>query len=298
MYIRESTILDAIETVYAERVFGQQRRELLAAERASADDQTARRHTSDAKRLNRAISEIGKRQANVLRQAQTADPNDPFTRALRTTYNDLETERQAVQQKLADVDARQPDHPGTDQIALLDALPQLRLNLPQAPASLQRRLYDVTQLNVHVHHSTKEVTINITLPADGLDDVTQAAHVLRADDSEQGSVDIVCAPGGTRTHTERILSPSPLPIGLRGHTRQNCTPPATSRRAFMIGMQPMIMGGGSAERASEVGLAGVDGVRASHPVEKEEAVAVVDLVLQRPGLERVRLDHHVCAGAG
>src|SRR5689334_11355103 len=49
---------------------------------------------------------------------------------------------------------------------------------------------------------------------------------------------------------------------------------------------------------SEVGLAGVDRVRASRAVEEQQALAVVDLVLERPGLEGVRGQLDVVAGAG
>jgi hypothetical protein len=39
------------------------------------------------------------------------------------------------------------------------------------------------------------------------------------------------APRATRTHTGRILSPLPLPIGLGGPVRSRCSVPGRSRRA-------------------------------------------------------------------
>src|ERR1700754_2631332 len=40
---------------------------------------------------------------------------------------------------------------------------------------------------------------------------------------------MLCAPGATRTHTERDLNPSPLPIGLRGQVREEIVAGAVER---------------------------------------------------------------------
>ena len=41
------------------------------------------------------MADTVRKQDNVLRQAEDAEPRDPFTLGLRQRYNDLETERQS-----------------------------------------------------------------------------------------------------------------------------------------------------------------------------------------------------------
>jgi hypothetical protein len=46
-----------------------------------------------------------------MRQAQDGDPDDPFTKGLRQTYNDLEAERQAALAAVAELDAAEAPRP-------------------------------------------------------------------------------------------------------------------------------------------------------------------------------------------
>src|SRR5690606_16750591 len=81
--------------------------------------------------------------------------------------------------------------------------------------------------------------------------------------STPGSAVAWRTPGRTRTDTEELLRLLPLPLGYGGWL--------------------------------EISLARVDRVRTRGPVEEEQALAVVDLVLQGAGLERLRLDGHLLA---
>ncbi len=91
VYIREDAVLDAVSKFFAARVFGEQRRDLLAADLTEVDDRAARQRHTEQQRLHRIIEDIARRQDAVLRQAQDGEPDDAFTKALRGTYNDLET---------------------------------------------------------------------------------------------------------------------------------------------------------------------------------------------------------------
>jgi hypothetical protein len=73
-----------------------------------------------------------------LRQAETGDPGDPFTKGLRAKYNELDSERQTVLAALAELDAADaatPSGPTLEGAHLLDGLPYLALNLPTLPNS-------------------------------------------------------------------------------------------------------------------------------------------------------------------
>ncbi|MBP2182233.1 recombinase family protein [Amycolatopsis magusensis] len=132
VYLREDALLDAIARFFTDRVFGEQRRAVLAADLAGADDTAHREREAKRVRLERAVAEVDRQQRSLLGQARQGDPSDPFTQALRGSYNDLETDKKTALAELATLDAEAGDGaapPKPDEQALLDALPYLALNL-------------------------------------------------------------------------------------------------------------------------------------------------------------------------
>jgi site-specific DNA recombinase len=147
---------------------------------------------------------------------------------LRTSYNDLEAEKTAALNAVADLDGVTPTGTGPGDVTLLDHLPQLRLSLADAPAPLLRALFDATRLAIVMHEDSDDVTLTVTLPAGDLPAVAEAVQDLAADlgEPEAVFVDVVRAPGGIRTHTGRCLRALSLPVGLQGRVGKN--PPARS----------------------------------------------------------------------
>ena len=209
-YIPEPAVLDAVSTFYTDRVFGPDRRDLLQADLATVDNRETRQREAERDRLQRTLADLARRQDNVMRQAQDADPNDPFTRGLRDTYNQLETERRATHTALADLDKTDqaaPARPTTDDVRLLDALPHLRMNLTKAPEQLLRTLFETTRLTVQLHPDSDDATITIRLPADDLPAITRAAERITMTNAQETPghrpgatcADADRAPGRTRT---------------------------------------------------------------------------------------------------
>jgi site-specific DNA recombinase len=218
-YLREDAVLDAIARFYASRVFGPDRAAALTADLATVDDRAAADQQSQRERLQRTIADLTRRQTTLLRQAQDiADPEDPWVTGLRNSYNDLEAEKTAALNAVADLDAVTPTSTGPGDVTLLDHLPQLRLDLTDAPAPLLRALFDATRLAINLHEDSDDVTLTVTLPAGDLPAVGAAARELAADQGEPDAVfvDVVRAPGGIRTHTGRCLRALSLPVGLQG----------------------------------------------------------------------------------
>lgn len=225
LYIGEAALLDAVSAFYGDRVFGPHRRELLTAEIASADDRATREREAERERLQRSLTDLDRRQANVLRQAQDCEPGDPFAQGLRRTYNELEEQRKTALAKIADLDeadAAEPARPTADAAELLDALPYLVLNLTDAPEPLQRRLYEITQLTVRLHTDSDHATISIRLPADQLPAITAAAAGIHQQTHRPvtskvtgRSVDPVRAPCRVRTDDPRFTRAVLWPAELR-----------------------------------------------------------------------------------
>ncbi len=207
--IREDVLLGAVSDFYTERVFGRSRVALLAAELAAYDDRAAQERAAEMGRLQRAIDDVARKQDNLLRQAQDGDPADPFTQGLRRSYNDLDGQRTAALARLQDLQIAseaEPDRPGPDSLTLLDALPRLQFKLDKAPEALRRRLYEVTQLTVHVNHESQEVKIMIKIPIMDLDQVADLAEVVVGTSAPRTATarpfhrkDAVRAPGRIRT---------------------------------------------------------------------------------------------------
>jgi site-specific DNA recombinase len=215
-YIREDALLDALARFYAERVFGPDRAAALAADLATIDDRAATDRHTQRQRLQQKIADITRRQAALLRQAQDiTDPEDPWTKGLRTSYNDLDAEKTAALTAVAELDTAdhaEPGRPHPSDIALLDQLPYLRLHVTDAPEPLLRALFEATRLNIGLHKDSDDVTLTITLPADDLTVIADAARKLPAqhptppadqeNQTEPAFVDAVCAPGGAHHRWE------------------------------------------------------------------------------------------------
>ncbi len=226
VYVREDAILDAVSRFFAERVFGAHRSQILAADLDKFDDHAARQRRQDRDRYQRTVDDLARRQNSILKQAQTSESDDPFTLGLRRTYNELEAEKNDALNTIRQLDAADQTEtcrPAASDIALLDALPYLALNLSAAPEELLRRLFAVTQLTVQLNDDATRAVITVKLPADQVPEIARTAATITATrpDRSTQTVDDVCvdavrAPGRARTDTVRILSPLPLPIGLRG----------------------------------------------------------------------------------
>ena len=136
VYLREDALLDAVSRFFTDRVFGPHRREILAADLDGIDDRATRERQHERERLQRVLADTARRQNSILRQAQDGDPNDPFTRGLRQTYNDLETQKKATLATITTLDAAdhtEPGQPSAHDAALLDSLPNWRSTSPTRP---------------------------------------------------------------------------------------------------------------------------------------------------------------------
>lgn len=133
-------------------------------------------------RLRDRLTDIVRKQENVLKGVEDAEPNDPFTQGLRGRYNELDRERQTVIAELEALELQEaaaPVRPAPEQVDIMDALPFLAVNLHRAPDDLLDRLFDMTQLTVRVHYRTNEATLTAVLPTERMPDIAGIGEGLR-----------------------------------------------------------------------------------------------------------------------
>lgn len=216
VYIREDAILDALSGFYGDRVFGVDRRAILAADLATFDDREALARDADRERLQRTLVDLVRRQNSVMRQAQDGDPDDPFTRALRGTYNDLDAERAAALPAITSLDAADkagPARPDVGDVDLLNALPLMSENLTDAPEPLLRTLFEATSLTVKLTDDGDHLTISIRIPDDTVPEITRAAEIISEQVAEKQqapgqSLTGACADGAGAPGRIRTCAPA------------------------------------------------------------------------------------------
>lgn len=131
VYLGEDAILEVISAFLSDRLFGPHRRDLLAAVIASVDDWETRQREAQRDQFQGSLDLPSRRRENIPCQGETGDPDDPFTKGLRTKGNELDSERQTHLAALAEldaVDAAVPSSPTLEDAHLLDGLPCLVLN--------------------------------------------------------------------------------------------------------------------------------------------------------------------------
>ncbi len=249
IYLREEALLDAVAVFLAERVFGPERRGILAADLDGLDHHAARQRQAERERLQRILTDLARRQATILQQAQDGDLDDPFTQGLRSSYNDLETQKKTALAAIAELDADDEADlgaPHADDIALLDALPYLALNLADAPEEHLRRLFELLDLTVQLIDNTDHIILGITLPADDLPQITRQASAVgtpklathKTPGQAAGAIraDAVRAPGRTRTCDLEIRRLLLYPAELRRPATTTLITPRNPSLVIAVGL--------------------------------------------------------------
>ena len=94
--VPEAGLLSALTKFFNTRLLGPDRLNLLAADLVATSQESVEDHAEQLAAVRRPLDDVTGRQTRLLRQAETADPDDPFTHGLRHRYNDLETERRTL----------------------------------------------------------------------------------------------------------------------------------------------------------------------------------------------------------
>ena len=214
IWVREDGLIDGLQRFLNERVFGRDRRDLIAAD---LDTETAHNRRDNAKRraaLERAINEVGERQRRLIDTLETQDdPTGVIFGRVRQRVADLEATRTEKIAELADLDQNTTAVPDPD---LLEQLPEIELDWAAIPADVQRDLFNALQLEIRYDRTTNTARGQITLVDDTIARIPVAATTRPNVCGTVNRTIAVRAPGRIRTCGTRFRKPMLYPLSYEG----------------------------------------------------------------------------------
>ena len=160
--VREDVLIGEILRFLAQRVFGPERRALLAAQLPASEADAAAQRAALIKELTRI--DVAQRNQILQIEGLSPDPADKAAQAMRSRcsqrFTELHTERQDIETQIHAIDAT----PARDDHAeLLDAIPLLPGNLSQFPERIQAALYQAFDMQLLYRKDMHQVTIWATI---------------------------------------------------------------------------------------------------------------------------------------
>jgi hypothetical protein len=164
--VREDVLIGEIIQFLAQRVFGPERRALLAAQLPASEADAAAQRATHRAALIKELARIDVAQRNQILQIDglSPDPADKAAQAMRARcsqrFTELHTEREAIETQITTLD----NAPARDDHAeLLDAIPLLAGNLGQLPERIQAALYQAFDIQLLYRKDMHQVTIWATI---------------------------------------------------------------------------------------------------------------------------------------
>ena len=196
--VREERLLPHIQNLFTDQVFGPDRRFHLA-DRLKAGPTEAEQQERDEEqsRLAKTVEDLSSRQRRLIQSLAggsggTDDGEDSekdFRDAIRAEHAALGKQVKQHRARLAEL-AVTPATTLQANEALLDVLPQMKLDLERLPDEVQRRLYDAFNLELRYHRHREDLALKVTLRGEVIEgqrtvalEVAQEAGVCPATDN-------------------------------------------------------------------------------------------------------------------
>jgi len=234
VWISERVVLEAIHTFFEGRVFGPQRRELLATAIAATSQTVEPDRTADIKRLEKEAERLARRKERLLDQLAAPDEfGDPetgaeFRRGIRKRFDALESERRDALTQIERYRADSKPESGPGDAALINAIPQLGLRFAQLPDNLKRDIFDAFQLRVRYDGRDRGTQLGATITADAVPDL------VRVSGRAASIMGVVDQPIVGRPRRE----PQNMAGRVRGADLRICVTVAVSGRSRVIPLAP------------------------------------------------------------
>jgi DNA invertase Pin-like site-specific DNA recombinase len=178
--LREDLITQPVAQFFRDRVFGPNRKILLADTLPTAGQPDPELHTRRAA-LHAHLADLQHRQTNLMRELSGHQPSgDPdldtaWRAAIQNQFAANLAEQRTATALLDDITRQQHDQAPAD-LDLFDAVPQTDIDVTQLPEDQQRRLYDAFHLELRYHLPTHELIIRIAIDAETAPALTATIH--------------------------------------------------------------------------------------------------------------------------
>jgi hypothetical protein len=210
--VREDLLLACARQFFAVRVFGPDRKALLAKQLPAGAAEDAARRQQQAARLRKRLQRIDATEDAHVREVQALaelDPGSAAVKAMRTRhlarFTELEAERDDIGRQLTAL-AKQATRESGGDPALLDAIPPLGDVLGQVPDKIKQRLFDAFDVQALYSKTHNQVTFWATItpstPAAlaaiiAASETPDLAGLLATHTGQDHVSDLASQPGGT-----------------------------------------------------------------------------------------------------
>ena len=177
LFVREDALVHGLTAFLNEHVFGAYRRHLLDANLRALDDTSRRDREHQQSVLRRGIADAESRIKRTVRNLEVVDkPDQDLIRDINERRAELRVQRDSLQTQLDELDEQARTDSNPD---LIDALPQLEIDLDELPEQLARDLFEALRLEIRYDRPTRRATCRITLSADTVQATCDAASATR-----------------------------------------------------------------------------------------------------------------------
>ncbi len=167
--VREDVLTEQVRQFFAARIFGADRKALLAEQLPAGAAEDAARREKQAARLRKRLQRIDATEDAHVREVQALaelDPSSPAVKAMRTRhlkrFTELEAEREDIGRTLAALAKQATQETGGDP-GLLDRLPMLGDLLANAPDKIKQKLFDAFDIQALYSKAHNQVTLWATI---------------------------------------------------------------------------------------------------------------------------------------
>lgn len=205
--VRGDVLLGGVLEVFALRLFGPQRRALLAQDLPEVAGGEVAAWEARVQALQRTVADLQGRQACLVRTLEERDdPDGALFEQIARRLGELDREQKTKLAELRAVLGQRPDA-HEQAVDLLELLPLLTPErLAAAPEPLLRALFERFQLQVRYHKPQNRATVRVALSDDSLDGLLASLDDLEGGTAQQGlaASTVVSAGYWGRRHRDRL----------------------------------------------------------------------------------------------
>jgi site-specific DNA recombinase len=184
VYVAQDKLLPGVLGFFAERVFGERRRELLLSDLDATTEAAYRGWEDRLAALERALADLDSRRSRLLTALETTDdPDGVLVQDVTRRLNELVEQQRAA---IADLQHHRANPPDADGQApeLLDRIGRVsHAKLDATPEPVLRTLFDAFGLTVSYDPAAKLATVEVTVDDESLPGIESAVRTV-ADGSQ------------------------------------------------------------------------------------------------------------------